>query len=249
MTTRAALPALLLTAALTAPLAAQTADADLAPVPTSEAAYGNAPATPAPAPAAEAAPPAAATEAPAPATASAGADTYAEKDVIAAAEGVFGKGAEGAAKLIEKAFKDLGQPNGYIEGREVSGALVLGVRYGSGTLHHKVEGDMPVHWSGPSVGFDVGGDGSKTFTLVYNLNDTEALFRNYPSVEGKLYAIGGFTANYLQRGDIVLVPIKLGVGWRLGVNAGSQCFSKKKRWVPVCVNRDKDPAPAETTAS
>jgi hypothetical protein len=243
MTVRIAFPALLF-AALAGPVTAQTADADLAPVPADEAAYGSAPATPAPepvqAPAADA--PAETTAAPA---STAG---YEEKDVIAAAEGVFGKGAEGAAKLIEKAFKDLGKPNAYIEGREVSGALVLGVRYGSGTMHHKVEGDMPVHWSGPSVGFDVGGDGSKTFTLVYNLHDTEQLFRNFPSVEGKLYAVGGFTANYLQRGDVVLVPIKLGVGWRLGVNAGSQCFSKKRRWVPVCVNRDKD-APLAATAS
>jgi hypothetical protein len=242
MTIRSALPALLVAAAFAGPVTAQTADSDLAPVPAEDGAVAAQPVDPAPAAPAEAQAPAAAA---APATAA----TYEEKDVIAAAENVFGKGAEGAARLIEKAFKDLGKPNGYIEGREVSGALVLGVRYGSGTLHHKVEGDMPVHWSGPSVGFDVGGDGSKTFTLVYNLNDTEQLFRNYPSVEGKLYALGGFTANYLQRGDIVLVPIKLGVGWRLGVNAGSQCFSKKKRWIPVCVNRDKDEAPAATTAS
>ena len=218
MMIRSALPALLVAAALAGPVTAQTADSDLAPVPAEEGAVAAQPVEPAPTVPAEAT-----AAAPAPAAAA----TYEEQDVITAAEGVFGKGAEGAAKLIEKAFKDLGKPNGYIAGREVSGALVVGVRYGSGTLHHKVEGDMPVHWSGPSVGLDVGGDGSKTFTLVYNLHDTEQLFRNYPSVEGKLYAIGGFTANYLQRGDIVLVPIKLGVGWRLGVNAGSQCFSKK----------------------
>lgn len=248
MTIRSALPALLVAAALAGPVTAQTADSDLAPVP-AEAADGTVaaqPVEPAPTQPADTAAQAPATSAtPAPAAAA----TYEEQDVITAAEGVFGKGAEGAAKLIEKAFKDLGKPNGYIAGREVSGALVVGVRYGSGTLHHKIEGDMPVHWSGPSVGLDVGGDGSKTFTLVYNLHDTEQLFRNYPSVEGKLYAIGGFTANYLQRGDIVLVPIKLGVGWRLGINAGSQCFSKKKRWIPVCSNSDKDQAPAATTTS
>ena len=234
---RSALPALLVATLLTSPVVAQTADDDLAPLPSED---GIDPAPLAPAPAAP-------TEAPAAAVAPAAG--YAEEDVMAAAEGVFGKGAEGAAKLIEKAFKDLGRPNAYIEGREVSGALVVGLRYGSGTMHHQVEGDMPVHWSGPSIGFDVGGDGSKTFTLVYNLNDTEELFRNFPSVEGKLYAVGGFTANYLQRGDIVLVPIKLGVGWRAGVNAGSQCFSKKRRWIPVCAGRDKGGAPAATTAA
>jgi len=235
---RSALPALLVATLLASPVVAQTADDDLAPLPSED---GIAPAPLAPSPA-----PAAPTEAPA--ALAAPAAGYAEEDVMAAAEGVFGKGAEGAAKLIEKAFKDLGRPNAYIEGREVSGALVVGLRYGSGTMHHQVEGDMPVHWSGPSIGFDVGGDGSKTFTLVYNLNDTEELFRNFPSVEGKLYAVGGFTANYLQRGDIVLVPIKLGVGWRAGVNAGSQCFSKKRRWIPVCAGR-KDEPPAATTAA
>lgn len=240
MKIRSALPALLMTAALAGPAVAQSADSDLAPVPATEAAYGTAPAATPAAPVTPTAEAQAPAQPPAVSAAQPASATYEEKDVIAAAENVFGKGAEGAARLIEKAFKDLGKPNAYIDGREVSGALVLGVRYGSGTLHHKVEGDMPVHWTGPSVGFDVGGDGSKTFTLVYNLNDTEELFRNFPSVEGKVYALGGFTANYLQRGDVVLVPIKLGVGWRLGVNAGSQCFSKKKRWVPVCVNRDGD---------
>jgi hypothetical protein len=234
MNIRSALPALLIAAVLAGPAAAQTADDDLAPLPTEDGI------TQTPVPAAPAAP----TQAPPAAAPTAPATSgYEQEDVMAAAENVFGKGAEGAAKLIEKAFKDLGKPNAYIEGREVGGAFGVGVRYGSGTMHHQVEGDMPVHWSGPSIGFDVGGDGSKTFTLVYNLNDTEELFRNFPSVEGKVYAIGGFTANYLQRGNIVLVPIKLGVGWRFGVNAGSLCFSKKRRWVPVCVGGDDDPAP------
>jgi hypothetical protein len=83
------------------------------------------------------------------------------------------------------------------------------------------------------VGFDVGGDGSKTFTLVYNLNDSEDLFRRFPAVEGKVYLLGGFTANYHQRGDTVLVPIKLGVGWRLGANVGYLSYSKKAKILPL----------------
>ena len=228
MTIRSAFPALLLTAALAGPVTAQTApNSDLTPVPAAEAGYGNAPA---PAPAAPVAPaaPAEAPAVPAPAQ-----TTYEEQDVLVAAQDVFGKGAEGAAKLIEKVFKDLGRPNAYIAGKEVSGAMVVGVRYGNGTLHHKVEGNMPVHWTGPSVGVDVGGDGSKTFTLVYNLNDTEELFRRYPAVEGKVYVIGGFTANYHQRGKTVLVPIKLGVGWRLGANVGYLSYSKKGKILPL----------------
>lgn len=219
---------------LAASAGAQTAanpDADLAPVPASEAGYGT---TTAPALAEPVAPAAPAVPGEAPAQpAPQASSTFEEKDVLVAAEDVFGKGAEGAAKLIEKAFKDLGKPNAYIVGREVSGALVVGVRYGNGTLHHKIEGNMPVHWTGPSVGFDAGGDGSKTFTLVYNLDDTEQLFRRYPAVEGKVYVIGGFSANYHQRGNVVLVPIKLGVGWRLGANVGYLSYSKKGRILPL----------------
>jgi hypothetical protein len=177
-----------------------------------------------------ASPPAAA-EAPAAAPAAQPA-TYAEDDVLGAAEGVFGKGAEGLADIVRKTFKDRGQPNAYIVGREAGGAFIVGVRYGSGMLYHKVEGDRKVHWTGPSVGFDIGGDGSKVFALVYNLGDTEDLFRRYPAAEGKAYAIGGFTANYMQRDNIVIVPIKLGIGWRLGLNAGYMKFSKKGKILP-----------------
>lgn len=160
------------------------------------------------------------------------APTYAEEDVLGAAEGVFGKGAEGLAEIVRKTFKDRGQPNAYIVGREAGGAFIVGVRYGSGMLYHKVEGERKVHWTGPSVGFDIGGDGSKVFALVYNLNDTEDLYRRYPAAEGKAYLIGGFTANYLQRDNIVIVPIKLGVGWRLGLNGGYLKFSKKGKVLP-----------------
>lgn len=184
-------------------------------------------APPAAAPSA-AAPPAATTPPPPPPAST----TYAEEDVLGAAEGVFGKGAEGLAEIVRKTFKDRGQPNAYIVGKEAGGAIVIGLRYGSGTLYHKVEGDRKVHWTGPSVGFDIGGDGSKVFALVYNLNDTEDLFHRYPAAEGKAYLIGGFTANYLQRGNVVVVPIKLGVGWRLGLNAGYMKFSKKGKILP-----------------
>ncbi|WP_164157984.1 DUF1134 domain-containing protein, partial [Sandarakinorhabdus rubra] len=184
-------------------------------------------APPAPTPEATQAPAASPDPAPAPA-----ASTYQERDVLAAAENVFGKGAEGLADIVRKTFKDRGEPNAYIVGREAGGAIVVGVRYGSGTLFHKVEGERRVHWTGPSVGFDIGGDGSKVFALVYNLNDTEDLYRRYPAAEGKAYLIGGFTANYLQRDNVVIVPIKLGVGWRLGLNAGYMNFTKKGRILP-----------------
>lgn len=164
--------------------------------------------------------------------AEADAKTYAEDDLIGAAEGVFGKGAEGLAKMIEGLLKKEGKPNGYIVGREAGGAFIIGARYGSGTLHHKVEGERKVYWTGPSIGFDAGANAAKTFVLVYNLFDTEDLFKRYPSGEGQAYLIGGLHASYMRRGDVVLIPIRLGAGVRLGVNAGYMKFSKKQRWLP-----------------
>jgi hypothetical protein len=158
--------------------------------------------------------------------------TYQEDDLIGAAEGVFGKGAQGLGNLIEDILKKQGQPNGYIVGREGGGALVVGLRYGSGTLHHKVEGEKPVYWTGPSIGFDAGANAGSTFVLVYNLYDSEDLYRRFPSGEGVAYLVGGFNASYLRRGDIVLIPIRVGAGLRLGANVGYMKFSKKQRWLP-----------------
>jgi len=159
-------------------------------------------------------------------------DTLEREDVFSAAEGVFGKGAEGLAGILEDILKDQGQPVAYIAGREAGGAFIAGVRYGSGTMRHQVEGDRPVYWTGPSVGFDFGADANKVFVLVYNLYDGEKLFRRYPAAEGRAYAVGGFTASYLRRGDVVLIPVRLGVGLRLGINAGYMRFSEKNRWLP-----------------
>lgn len=161
------------------------------------------------------------------------ATTYQRKDLISAGEGVFGKGAEGLAGIIEKILREQGEPNAYIAGREASGAFVLGARYGSGLMSHKIEGDRPVYWTGPSVGFDLGGNASKVFVLVYNLYDTEDIFRRYPEGEGHLYFVGGFSATYLRRGNIVLIPIRLGVGLRAGINIGYMKFSKKAKWLPL----------------
>lgn len=159
--------------------------------------------------------------------------TYHRDDLIGAAEGVFGKGAKGLAGIIEKILREQGEPNAYIAGREAAGAFVVGLRYGSGTLQHKVEGNRAVYWTGPSVGFDFGGDATKTFTLVYNLYDSQDLYRRYPQVEGRAYFVGGFSATYLRRGHIVLIPVRLGVGARLGVNIGYLKFSEKNRWLPL----------------
>ena len=158
--------------------------------------------------------------------------TYGEDDLIGAAEGLFGRGAEGLARLIQDVLADQGEPNGYIVGREGGGAFVLGVRYGSGTLHHAVEGNMPVYWTGPSIGLDAGANAGNTFVLVYNLYDTDELYERFPAGEGQAYLVGGFTASYVRKGDVVLIPIRVGAGLRLGVNAGYMRFSRKQRWLP-----------------
>lgn len=211
-------------------------DADLGPAPAGAVPpaapandtvyYGDtAPVAPAQTPAGESAP-----AAPAPAV-TAG-QTYKKDDLIGAAEGVFGKGAKGLASLLEKILKDQGEPTGYIAGREASGAFVVGLRYGSGTLTHKVEGQKPVYWTGPSVGFDAGGNAGSTFVLIYNLHDSHDLFQRFPAGEGNAYFVGGLTASYMRAGDIVLIPIRMGAGVRLGANVGYMKFSDKQRWLP-----------------
>ena len=161
------------------------------------------------------------------------APTYRKDDLIGAAEGVFGKGAAGLAGIVERILADQGEPNAYIAGREAALALVVGLRYGSGTMKHTVEGERPVYWTGPSLGFDVGGDATKVFTLVYNLYDSQDLYKRYPQAEGRAYFVGGFSATYLRRGNVVLIPIRLGVGMRLGANIGYMKFSEKGRWFPL----------------
>jgi len=158
--------------------------------------------------------------------------TYKEDDLIGAAEGVFGKGAKGLADMIKGILAKQGEPNGYIVGREGGGAIVVGVRYGSGTLYHKVEGQMPVYWTGPSIGFDLGANAGNTFVLVYNLYDSADLFHRYGAGEGQAYLVGGFNVSYLRRNDVVLIPVRMGVGLRLGVNAGYMKFSHKAKWLP-----------------
>lgn len=207
--------------AFAAPLAAQQKPVDLVPAP---AAAPVAPVVTAPLPDPELAPAVAAK--PNDAT------RFAEEDVLGAAEDVFGKGVEGLGEAIRKTFASRGQPNAYIVGREAGGAFIVGVRYGSGVLHHKVEGEQPVHWTGPSVGVDVGGDGSKVFALVYNLDDTEDLFRRFAGGGGKAYFVGGVAVDYLYSKKVVVVPIKLGVGLRLGLNGGYVKFSKTRDFNP-----------------
>jgi hypothetical protein len=158
--------------------------------------------------------------------------TYHQDDLIGAAEGVFGKGAKGLAQIIQDILKKQGEPNAYIVGREAGGAFAVGLRYGSGTLYHRVEGQRPAYWAGPSIGFDAGANAADTFVLVYNLYNTEDLYHRFGAGEGQAYMVGGFNISYMRRGDVVLIPVRMGVGLRLGINGGYMKFSKKQNWMP-----------------
>lgn len=159
-------------------------------------------------------------------------DTYEEDTILKEADAFFGGGAEGLADVIENIFKDMGKPNAFIKGQEASGAIVIGARYGDGTLVRKAGGSTKVHWTGPTIGFDAGGNLSKVFVLIYNLPNTEAIFQRFPALDGSFYFIGGVGANYHQMDNIVLAPMRFGAGFRAGVNIGYMHYRKEKSWNP-----------------
>lgn len=159
-------------------------------------------------------------------------DTYDQETILQEAVNFFGTGAEGLGKVVEKAFKDHGRPNGYITGEEAGGAIAVGVRYGKGRLRLKNGASRRVYWQGPSIGFDLGANAAKVFVLVYNLHNPDAVFQRYPGVDGSLYFVAGVGINYVQSGDTVLAPIRFGVGWRQGVNLGYMHLTRDKSWIP-----------------
>jgi len=155
-------------------------------------------------------------------------DTYDQDSILKDAADFFGSSTEGLAKVIEKAFKEHGRPNGYIKGEEASGAITVGLRYGNGTLSLKKGASRKVYWQGPSIGFDFGANAAKVFVLVYHLPSSDKLFQRFPSVDGSFYYVGGVGINYQQRGDIILAPIRLGVGMRAGASIGYMNYTKTK---------------------
>ena len=158
--------------------------------------------------------------------------TYSEDEILQKATRFFGQTTAGLAKGIEKIFADFGKPNGIITGEEFSGSFVIGLRYGRGILDQKKAEQWAVFWQGPSVGFDFGGNASKVFTLVYNLKKPGDLYRRFPGIDGSLYYIAGLSLNYQQAGDVVLAPIRTGVGLRTGANIGYLHYSQEHSWLP-----------------
>jgi hypothetical protein len=158
---------------------------------------------------------------------------YTADEITEAGANFFGITTEAMAKGVQHVFGDLGQPDAYIKGDEGSGAFVVGFRYGSGWLVRKTRDPKEVYWRGPSVGFDVGGNASKCFTLVYNLRDDDRLFQRFPGVEGSFYMVAGLGINYLRSGGVTLAPMRTGVGLRAGVNAHYQVYSSRRDWFPL----------------
>ena len=159
-------------------------------------------------------------------------DTYNEDEIMEKAKGFFGHTTAGLAKGIEKVFSDLGKPNGIILGEEAGGAFFVGLRYGKGELSQKKSGKRKVYWQGPSVGFDFGGNASEVFTLVYHLKNPGDLYRRFLGIDGSLYVIAGLSMNYQQADNIILVPIRTGVGLRAGANIGYLHYSQEHSWLP-----------------
>jgi hypothetical protein len=158
--------------------------------------------------------------------------TFTPNELVREGHRFFGTVSRGLAQIVEAAVSRWGQPNGYILGQEGSGAFVVGLRYGDGKLYTKNAGDRRVFWEGPSVGFDYGGEGARTMMLVYNLPATDAIYQRFAGIDGSAYFVGGFGMTALASGNIVVVPIRSGVGLRLGANIGYLKFTPHATWNP-----------------
>lgn len=160
-------------------------------------------------------------------------ETYTSTEIVDAVSDFFGVTAEAAGVLVERIFADLGEPVGYIIGEEASGAIGVGLRYGQGDMVLKGDtGRQRVYWQGPSIGFDAGGNASKVFTLVYDLDQPDRIYQRFPGVEGSAYFIAGLGVNYQRADYITLAPIRSGVGFRAGANVGYLAYSRRRNILP-----------------
>lgn len=157
---------------------------------------------------------------------------FSSNEVLDAGHRFFGSVSRGLAQLVEKAGSQWGLPNGYVLGQEAGGALVAGLRYGEGVLYTKNAGDLRVFWQGPSLGWDFGGEGARTMMLIYNLPATEAIYQRFAGIDGSAYFVGGLGMTALTASNIVVVPIRTGVGLRLGANVGYVKFTPTATWNP-----------------
>lgn len=157
---------------------------------------------------------------------------YTMQEIVDAGHGFFGSTTGGLAKVTEQAFKRYGLPNGYILGQEGAGSFVLGATYGEGELYTKNAGQHTLFWQGPSIGLDYGGEGSRVMMLVYELPRVNSIYNRFGGVSGQAYIVAGFGMTVLKHKDVLIVPIRTGVGARLGVNVGYLKMTRKATWNP-----------------
>ena len=157
---------------------------------------------------------------------------YSPEEIINNGHRFFGSVSRGLAEIVEAATKRWGKPNGYVLGQEAGGAFIGGLRYGEGIMYTRNAGDLKVFWQGPSLGFDAGADGDRTMMLVYNLPATNAIFRRYGGVDGSAYLVGGFGMTALVNDNVFVVPIRSGLGARLGFNVSYLKFTENSTWNP-----------------
>jgi hypothetical protein len=160
-------------------------------------------------------------------------ETYTEGEIVEEVETWLGVSSEAAADIVSKLFADLGEPNGYIKGGETSGAIGVGLRYGEGQLIMANGESRQVYWQGPSIGWDAGGNASRTFTLVYGLESADDIYQRYPGVEGSAYYVAGVGVNYQRTEYATLAPMRVGVGLRLGANVGYLSYSRERHVLPL----------------
>ncbi len=159
-------------------------------------------------------------------------NTFSAQEIVDSGHVFFGTMAQGMAQAIENLTARYGQPNGYILGEEASAAFFGGLRYGEGVLYTRNAGNHEIYWQGPSLGLDWGGDGTRTMVLVYNLPNIDAMYQRYPGVNGSAFFVGGLSASASQNGDVVVAPIRAGVGARLGLSVGYLKFTPQPTWNP-----------------
>lgn len=158
--------------------------------------------------------------------------TFSIREITRAGHGFFGSVSQGLGSVIEYAFKSQGRPNGYILGEDLGGAFVAGLRYGEGTLHTRDAGRHKVYWQGPSIGYDAGAEGSKVMILVYNLRDPSDIYERFGGIAGSAYAVGGVGLTFQRHNNVVLAPIRSGIGLRLGANIGYLKYTRRPTWNP-----------------
>ncbi|TIP88313.1 MAG: DUF1134 domain-containing protein [Mesorhizobium sp.] len=160
------------------------------------------------------------------------AQEYTAQEIVDSGHKFFGATSGGLATVVEKIFASYGLPNGYLLGEEGSGALIGGLTYGEGTLYTKNAGDHKVFWQGPSLGWDFGGEGSRVMMLVYNLDDVNSLYNRFGGLAGSAYLVAGVGFNVMKNNNVLLVPIRTGVGARLGINLGYLKLTQRATWNP-----------------